>query len=150
MDAILIFAAVLCAWLLTRGHSSAQSQGSTVASYGRDGLDNVSEGIAQYEGFYLPGSLAARTMNPGNIGTFGGNVASYPDVGDGWDALKAWISSHTASNPDWDFYDMMRYYLTGSTTGKAGPGQNPDAYAEYIADYLGVSPTDTVASVIGG
>jgi len=118
-------------------------------SYDSGALSNISEAIAKFEGFYKPGSIAQRSNNPGNIGTFGGKVSSYADVGDGWDALGNWISGHASSHPDWDFYDTMRYYLTGSTTGIAGPNQDPDSYAEYVANYLGVDPTTPVSSVLG-
>lgn len=147
---LLIVAIVALAYLLHRRSAAGaslpyqQPQQTTT-----NGLDNVTEAIARYEGFYIPGSVAQRTNNPGNVGTYGGQVASYADSGDGWTALQDWVTSHAAANPSWNFYDLTSYYLTGSTTGNPGPGQDPNAYAQYIADYLGVSPTTTVSSTLG-
>lgn len=147
MDLLLILAAAVVVWLASKG-AKPQAPAAPGISDG-NGLDNITEAIARMEGFYKNGSLAQRTNNPGDVGTFGSNVASYSDVGDGWDAVTAWVQTHITQHPDWDFYDMAHYYLTGSTTGKPGPKQNPDAYAEYVANYLGVDPTTPVSSVIG-
>jgi hypothetical protein len=130
-------------------NAAATGPGDSVSAQS-DALDNMAQGIAQFEGYPLTGSLANRTNNPGNIGTYGGNVASYSDAGDGWDALNSYITTKAQANPEWDFYDFSRYYLTGDTQGQAGPNQNPDAYAEYIANYMGVDPTQTVSSVLQG
>ncbi len=114
------------------------------------GLNAMEQAIAQYEGFNVPGSLAQRTHNPGDVGTFGGNVASYPNDTAGFGALGNWLQSKASANPGWDFYDMMTYYLTGDTMGTPAPGQNPNAYAEYVAGQLGVDPTTPVSQVLGG
>jgi hypothetical protein len=124
--------------------------GSTVLEQSNNALDNIGEAIAQQEGYYVQGSLANRTNNPGDIGTFNGNVGSYSTPGEGWDALNTYITSHAQAHPQWDFYDFAHYYLTGDTMGKPGPGQNPDAYAEGIANYVGVDPTQPVSSVLWG
>jgi len=106
--------------------------------------------MAQFEGFFISGSVSQRNNNPGDIKA-GGTFASYADSGDGWDALNGWITGHAATNPDWDFYDMTDYYLRGSTTAPSVDAQgNSDAYAEYIAGQLGVSPTTPVSSVLWG
>jgi hypothetical protein len=76
-------------------------------------------------------------------------VAGYPTDEAGFSALDNYITRHAASHPDWDFYDLFRYYLTGDTMGTPGPGQNPDAYAEYVASQVGVDPTTPVFSVLG-
>lgn len=113
-------------------------------------LSAMSDAIAKFEGFFVPGSLPQRTNNPGDIGTFGGNVGSYPDAASGFTALQNYISTHVTNNPGWDFYDFFHYYLTGDPNGTPGPGQNPDEYADYVAGALGVPATTPLSQVLGG
>lgn len=146
---LLILAAAVALWYLsktgTKG-ASLPSQGAQQTT--TNGLDNITEAIARYEGFYTPGSVAQRTNNPGNIGTYGGNQTSYADSGDGWTALQSWVTSHAATHPDWSIAQMMTDYLTGSPTGTPGPKQNPAAYAGYVADYIGTTPDTPVLQVL--
>jgi len=149
MDLLIVAVVALLVW---RWLSSSFTTGPTTTATqagSSNGLDNVTEGVARIEGLYKNGSLAQKTNNPGNIGTFGGKIASYPDLGDGWTALQSWVSTKAAQHPNWDFYDMFHYYLTGDTLSNGGPNQNPDAYAEYVANYVGVDPTTPVSSVLG-
>ncbi len=149
MYALLIVAAAALVWLTLNGAKpqGTQSQGATATTSG--GLDSITQAIARMEVYFKSGSLAQRTNNPGDIGTYGGKVASYPDSTSGWSALNTWVRSHAAAHPNWDFYDIIRYYLTGDTMGTAGSNQNPDAYAEYVAQAAGVDPSTPVSSVIG-
>ena len=148
MDLLLILAAVVFAWLLFKPSPSSDTAAASAPS-SNNPLDNITEAVARIEGYYQNGSLAQRTNNPGNIGTYGGKVASYADAGNGWDALMLWVQTHAQQNPNWDFYDMFHYYLTGDTLSNGGPGQTPDQYAEYVANYVGVDPTTPVSSVLG-
>jgi len=132
------------------GGSDAVSSALQAASPS-DALDNITQAIAQWEGFFKSGSVSQRNNNPGDIETSSGSYVDYQDSGDGWDALYQWVSTHAASNPQWNFYDMMDYYQNGSTTAK--PQQNggdSDAYAEYVAGYLGVDPSSPVSQALGG
>ena len=153
MDLIVLAIIAVLFWLFSKrpGQGGGVSQTSNNPNSQNGGqLDNVAEAIARQEGYYQKGSLPQRTNNPGDVGTFGAKVSSYSDAGDGWDALNDWITSHVNAHPDWDFYDMVRYYLTGDTMGKPGPNQNPDAYAENVAGYLGVDPSSQVSQYLGG
>lgn len=146
---------VLVLWLLGQSAASAdtvsESSGNEAQDMlGGDGLDKMSEAIARFEGYYVPGSLAQRTNNPGNVGTYGGRVTSYPDAGAGWDRLHGYLRDKVSAHPEWDFYDLMRYYLTGDTMGAAGANQAPDEYADYVAHYVGADPTQPVSSIFGG
>lgn len=151
MGLLLILAAVILWWLSSKGsnQTNLSPQGST-PDYAPNGLDNITEAMARFEGFYQPGSVAQRTNNPGNIGTFGGNVASYSDVGDGWTALNNYVRTKATSHPDWTLAQFITYYLTGDPNGTAGPNQNPTAYADYVANYVGVDPNTPVSQVLGG
>ena len=148
MEVLLILAAVFLAWLFFGGGSADTT--TAVSGGEKNALDDVTEAIARMEGFPVQNSLAQRTNNPGDIGSYGGRVASYSDVGDGMGRSHyLGEKAHAAQHPDWDFYDMFHYYLTGDTLSPGGPGQNPDAYAEYVANYVGVDPATPVSSVIG-
>lgn len=146
MVLLVLVAAVI--WFLLHS-SKGQTTAATGAQTSTNGLDNITQAIAQYEGFNKPGSVAQRTNNPGNVGTFGGNVASYSNVGDGWSALQNWVTNKAAANPSMTFNQMMGLYLTGSVNGTPGPNQNPAGYAQYIADYVGVDPNTPVSTVLG-
>jgi hypothetical protein len=64
--------------------------------------------------------------------------------------LNAWIVKHVTAHPDWDFYDLFDYYLRGKTDGPTVDAQgNSDAYAEYVANYSGFDPSQTVSSATG-
>jgi hypothetical protein len=153
VNLLLICAALVLVWLYRQGVSNtgtavqSDNTAGSVADYMN--VRQVSEAIAKMEGFFVPGSLPSRSMNPGDIGTYGGKVRSYPTVEAGFSALDAYISQHAAAHPDWDLYDFTRYYLTGDTMGVAGPGQNPDSYAEFVAGQLGVDPTTPLSQLLG-
>lgn len=150
MVVLLAVVLLLLLWRANSAQTASLAAGSSAPLPGSNGnLAAVTQAMATYEGYYVPGSLAARTNNPGDIGTYGGQVASYPTATAGWNALNNWVSGHAAANPNWDFYDMMSYYLTGDTMGTPGPGQSPNAYAEYVAGQVGVDPTTPVSAVIG-
>jgi hypothetical protein len=124
-----------------------------------DNLDNIVEGWARQEGFYKQGAVPQRSNNPGDIKTRSGDdvvghtasgIAVFDDVGDGWQTLTDWITSHAKAHPDWDFYDLMSYAFRGSTTAPPVDDQgDSNSAAEYIAGYAGLDPTQTVSSAIG-
>lgn len=147
MVLLVIIAAAI--WFLLhqgKGQAAASTNGQQTST---NGLDNIAEAISRFEGFYTPGSVAQRSNNPGNVGTYGGHIASYSNVGDGWTTLQNWVTDHAASNPNMTFNQMMGLYLTGSVNGLPGPNQDPAGYAQYIADYVGVDPNTPVSAVLG-
>lgn len=149
---LLVLIAVIAVLAWRKFHPSASTAVAQPAEYPDGAAGNlgaISNSIANVEGFFLPNSLAARSNNPGNVGTFGGKVASYPSTDTGWAALNDWITNHAAEHPDWDFYDMMHYYATGDTLGQGAPGFiSPDTYAEQVAASVGVDPTTPVSQVL--
>ncbi len=159
MDAVLIIIAGVLALLFFEsgaGTSASDNGGSVWADYSNTpggtvtgGTSKLAQAIAKIEGFFVPGSLPARTHNPGDINTYGGKVGSYPTDAAGFSALENYITQHATKNPSWDFYDFAHYYLTGDTLGQGGQGQNPDGYAEFLASQLGVDPTTPISSVLG-
>lgn len=158
MDGLLILVCAVLAWLFVRGSQASTDVSAGWADYENDtsvgdvvtgGTNSIAQAIARFEGFFKTGTLSQRTNNPGDIGTWGSRVANYPTPDAGFAALDGYINSHATANPDWDFYDFFRYYLTGSTTGTPGPHQDPDGYAEYVAQQVGVDPTTPLSQVIG-
>ena len=128
---------------------------SPLASGGGSRLEDFAEAVSRMEGTG-PNSIATKNNNPGNLrsgpnqaGTANG-FAVYADSGDGWGDLNDLISKRTAAHPDWDFYDWFDYYLRGSTIKPSVDAQgNSDQYAEYVANYGGWDPLQTVSSALG-
>ena len=157
MDAVLVLVLAVLAWLFVKRSNAGNSvtgwanyeDNTSTGDVVTGGTNLIAQAVAKFEGFFKAGSLPNRTKNPGDIGTFGGKVASYPTNDAGFAALDSYINRHATANPSWDFYDFFRYYLTGDTMGTAGPGQDPDAYAEYVAGQVGVDPTTPLSQVIG-
>jgi hypothetical protein len=118
------------------------------------GIDNIMQAIANFEGngarYNNPGNIkSTKSAYDGQVGTAPGGYAIFGDMGDGWTRLQAYIASHTAAHPDWDFYDFFSNYLNGSTTAPTQTAQgNSDNYAEYVANYIGVDPTTPVSQVM--
>lgn len=120
-----------------------------------DFLSGIVRAITQMEGG-KPGDLNMRNNNPGNlvsgIGQVGKNegFAVFPSPGAGLSALNAWVTSHAAAHPDWNFYDLFNFYLRGSTTAQPVDAQgNSKAYAQYVAGQIGVDPSTPVQSLLG-
>ena len=112
---------------------------------GGDALDNISQAISQFE------SANPKYNNPGALENKSGQFVTYADQGDGWDALNSYITRHAAANPNWDFYDFFQNYLGQQQGGPSVTDQgDSNSYAEYVAGYLGVDPTQTVSSVLNG
>lgn len=148
--AIIVGLALLVAWMLSAFAPSSSSSGNVLSDYGSNNLlDAFTEAQAEFEGFYIPGSLAARTNNPGNIGTYGGKVGTYSDVGSGFQALSDYDTNLAQQNPGWSITQFITYYLTGDPNGTPGPGQNPQAYSDYVSNKIGVSGDTPIGSLFG-
>ena len=113
-------------------------------------ISTIASTIQSVEGYY-PGSLAYKNNNPGNliyVGQAGatpgaGGFAAFPSYDAGYQALVNQIQNY--SNQGLTINQMMAKYAP------AGDGSNnPTAYAQTIANALGVSPDATVADAIAG
>lgn len=104
--------------------------------------------IQQVEGYY-PGSLAYTNNNPGNLVYVGqagavpgaGGFAKFPDYNSGLQALDDQIQLYAARGMTID--QMMNVYAPASG------GNNPTAYAQTIANSLGVSPSTSLLDLAG-
>jgi hypothetical protein len=141
------------------GSGDAGAGGSTVSQNdGYGPIDDITEGWAQIEGFYKPGSVAQRYNNPGNVkGDYPGVVGHTPsgidifgDVGDGWDAATSWVQSNEQQHPGWSFSQLFAKVL-GSLSGTPVNNDqgNSQAEAEYVASYLGVPADSSVTDYTG-
>lgn len=137
-------------------NASPQPDSSDGSSHAPSTMQEMEQAIFQFEGGQ-PGDINFDNMNPGNLksgpGMTGTNrgYATFNSFTGGFAALQDWITRHAAQHPDWDFYDMMSYYLRGSTTAPTSDAQgNSDSYADYVAQYLGVPATTPVSQALGG
>jgi hypothetical protein len=166
---LILLAGIVAIWLLFRNRGSAQPAASVdqpppdpaqprapaapligTVNSSTDAVDNIGQAIANFESGGNPNALNYRSNNPGAIES-AGQIRTYPDVGEGWDALNQYITSHAQANPQWDFYDFFQNYLGQRQGGPTVTSQgNSDAYAEYVASYVGVDPTTPVSSVLNG
>ena len=116
-----------------------------------DLVTSLATAIAQFEGFFKPGTVAQRNNNPGNlrsgagqIGTDAGGYAIFPDPTTGWAALDHQVTVNINRG-------LTLQQFIG---GKPGvyPGYAPSAdnnnvtsYVSFLSGKLGLSP-DTVLS----
>lgn len=114
-------------------------------------VDLMAQAIATMEGFYKPGSLAARNNNPGNLRSWGANpivngYAQFPTAEAGWAALKAQIQKNIDRGLN----------LTEFFGGKPGvySGYAPSAdkndpvnYAKFVASRTGIDVNTPLKSV---
>ena len=122
-----------------------------------NGATVIANTIQQVEGYIGPsaqypnGTLAYQNNNPGNLIFVGqpgatqgvGGFAAWPTYQDGDNALISQIQNYASRGLTID--QMMAIYAP------AGQGSNnPTAYAQQIADALGVSTDTTVAAAISG
>jgi hypothetical protein len=162
---LLVALAALLWFLLTRNAGAALSNapsdpgpdgGPLDGSYNPgaaqlDGpLNDFAQAVYQFEGGRDTDSLNVRNNNPGNVksgpgqtGTSGG-YATFASFADGWSALQQLITKRAAQHPDWDFYDFFSSYAPASDNN------DPNAYAEYVANYAGADPAQTVSSFLQG
>lgn len=122
-----------------------------------NGANVIANTIQQVEGYsgpsaqYPNGTLAYQNNNPGNliyVGQSGatqgvGGFAAWPTYQDGYNALINQINNY--ANRGLTIDQMMNIYAPASQAGN-----NPTAYAQQIANALGVSTDTTVAAAISG
>ena len=74
-------------------------------------IEMIAEKVAQMEGFHIPGSLAERNNNPGNLRMWGrnpmsGGFAMFPNVEEGWRALRRQVELNIDRDLTWlEFFE---------------------------------------------
>lgn len=163
MQLVVILAALALAWLL-RSRAGGASGAPALplqpsASSDQFGpIDDLTQGWAQFEGWLQPGTVAQRSNNPINIkGTWPGvvghtpsGIAVFDDEGDAWDAADSWLTTQATQHPDWTLRQLFAKVL-GSLSGESVNNAQGDSNAEadYVANYLGVSPDANLANFLG-
>lgn len=111
----------------------------------------IANAIATMEGYYKPGSLAARNNNPGNLRSWGANpivngYAQFPTADAGWAALKAQIQKNIDRG-----LNLTEFFggKPGVYSGYAPSADNNDPvnYAKFVASRTGVDVNTPLQSV---
>src|ERR1700683_539719 len=122
-----------------------------------DFISTWASAIAQFEGYFTSGSVAARNNNPGNLkyagqpgatGADPNGFAIFPTAEAGYDALDAQLSKYATQYPDDSLQDIMAHYL-GQPAPTIDSQGNSLSYASFVAGQLGVDPTTTLAELSG-
>jgi hypothetical protein len=114
-------------------------------------IQDLMNAIAQMEGYNVPGSIAQRYNNPGNLryaptesgsaNTASGTFATFDTPQDGYAALQSYIESKASSGMS--FRDFIYMY--------APPTENNTSnYLNFVTGQLGVGADDSLASLVNG
>jgi len=150
----LIFVAVAVWYLFFRSGSGGTEPSADAGSSSR--LDDLIDGITKAEGgdnlsINNPGNLMNSPNYAGVVGVTGGAAPGrsiFSDLGDGYTALTNYLQNLIGSHPDWDMYDLGHYYVDGPNASASSADANN--WADNVAAYMGVSPTETLGSDFGG
>lgn len=118
---------------LTTGQSPAPVNSGYVSS--------LSAAIANAEGWNVPGSVAQRQNNPGNLKS-GGVIATFNTASDGWTALGNQVQKMADGT--------SQYYSPNMTLSQVGTiysGGDPN-WATNVAAALGISVTSTISEIV--
>lgn len=113
-------------------------------------VSSMANAIAQFEGYNVPGSVAQRNNNPGNLrsgpgqtGIDANGYAVFPDSDTGFAALDSQISLNISRGL------TLQSFVGGGTTsaGTNYPGYAPSAdnnnvsnYVNFLSSQLGIDP----------
>lgn len=110
-----------------------------------DITQSIAEAIARMEGFYVPGTLAQRNNNPGNlrsgpgqVGTAGG-FAVFPDAQTGWEALARQVDLNISRG-----LNLFQFFGGGQGYPGYAPSSDsndPNRYANFVAQQTGIDPS---------
>lgn len=113
-------------------------------------IELLAEAIANAEGFYRAGTVPQRGNNPGDLTTSFGfpvlgklnseGVLAFASVDDGWSALKSQVAAMLAGtsriyNPGMTILQIAELYTGGDAAA---------SWAQNVANYLGLSPQNTL------
>lgn len=122
-------------------------------------LDKVADAIQQFEG-WTAGSRSYRNNNPGNIKSFGGeawlgqvgvdsaNFVIFDTYEHGRRALLKLLTNAATGaimpsyTPQMSLYDFFSRYAPSSDNNE------PNRYAEFVANQVGVSPSDPIGQLV--
>lgn len=105
-------------------------------------VDDVADGIATFEGYYIPGSLAARNNNPGNLRSWGnlptsGGYAVFPTANAGWLALRRQVQLNISRGLSLFEFFAGKTGVYGGYAPAADQNQ-PATYAAFVGQRVGL------------
>ena len=106
-------------------------------------VDDLAQAIARFEGYYTPGSLAARNNNPGNLRSWGSypvvnGYVQFPDAAAGWTALRSQVEKNIGRGLNLsEFFGGKPGVYSGYAP--SADANNPTNYAQTVANWLGIS-----------
>jgi hypothetical protein len=114
---------------------------------------SLASAIARFEGFGVPGSVAARNHNPGNLrsgigqsGTDANGYAIFPDDVTGYAALDNQINLNIGRGLSLDeFFGGKPGVYAGFAPST--DSNNPTQYASTVAGWIGIDPSVPLASI---
>jgi hypothetical protein len=117
-------------------------------------VDDLAQAIARFEGFLVPGSIAQKDNNPGNLragvgqtGTDANGFAIFPDVATGYSALDNQIQLNINKGLTLDqFFGGLPGVYPGYAP--AADSNNPAQYATTVGGWIGIDPTVQLSSII--
>lgn len=118
-------------------------------------LSDLSNAIARFEGYSIPGSVAQRNNNPGNLragigqtGTDGNGYAIFPDSATGFAALQHQVTLNINRGLSLDeFFGGKPGVYAGYAP--SGDANDPGHYSQTVAGWLGIDPNAPLSDVIG-
>lgn len=105
-------------------------------------IQSIAQAIATAEGFGVAGAIPTVRNNPGDITDGSGNILTFANAADGWNALYNLLQNIQAGT--------SKYYNTGMSwvqMGQIYAGGDPN-WAVNVAASLGVDPNDTVGDYL--
>lgn len=111
------------------------------------GTTKLAEAIAHQEGYFIPGSLPNRNLNPGDLRhapgeTHPGNpdaVGAFPTIEAGWAALERQLGLYAERGMTVE--QMVAEYAPPTEN-------NTQAYLDYVCQYVGCAPSDPVSDAL--
>lgn len=110
--------------------------------------DGIAQSIAQMEGYNTPGTVARRNNNPGNIMS-GGTFRTYPTEADGWGALCNQIRLNIGRGLTLEEFFGGRPGVYAGYAPAGHGGNDPAAYAAFVASRVGIPSNATIADFVG-
>ncbi len=110
-----------------------------------DYLFRIAYAIARMEGYFIPGTIAERNNNPGNLRRWGSlptesGFAKFPDHIQGWNALMRQVHLNIGRNLSLNEFFAGK---PGIYPGYAPASDNnrPFEYALFVNRWLGIDPS---------
>ena len=105
-------------------------------------VDDLAGAIATFEGYFTPGSLAARNNNPGNLRTWGnqptsGGYAVFPTAEAGWAALRRQVELNISRGLTLFEFFAGKPGTYGGYAPAADQNQ-PATYAAFVGQRVGL------------